>query len=1137
MYSNQTNLSKADLLKDEEFLSDAQSYLLKRTDNYYESAEEIYDAWIEQSRISNVNEVSAIRDLNYVKSSEATDADKDQMGRLYLAYDNLKDAETSTWKKINDYGEGILTAPSTWLGLISGGASKIAGVGGTQAAVQLTKALATKGVQNRLRQGVAAGTRTFAVEGGIEAGAETARQFSRVESRAQEDVSLGTIGAMTAAAGLPAGVLSGVLQGGVRGAQQQGVKELLEEGRVARSSRGETANVEADKTLKENEEIHNTLIASSKTLSDLKELDQARVAAGKEKTKQLAINATGEGPSGIKAADDETDTIFSDFDLRLKTDRLRRITAATVELVKTSGFEIGKVKKDERIIDILANILSKPMKIGDEEVDPSVVFNDLLKKYDLDFTDIAAMFTAEFSEAGRVLQIASSAKRNLSEFFRAVKAASVKPAGTKKKAELTANVDSEVDKIVENHYTLWKTVKNYDAARRALMTVQPATTVRNTANAIFRTALHSFENIGQGIIQVGLSGAKLGDKELFDQGISNIKSSSSLFRYLAGNTVEAKAIQALYSEYSPEAAQTLFRSMADVAVGTSDEAKLANKGVLGSFKEGNISGGLLNVTRYANVLNTVSDNTFKRAVFASELAKEVGGAAKLREIISTGKFGEIDGKIFDEATKRALELTYQKSHTRGTLAQTLTAAFSQPGLSLLVPFPRFIANSLEFTYQHAPIIGLIETKAAPIFGAAGRTTSKKLAQQLSGMGMLFGAFQIRASMGPYTNWWEVDGSMLDTNHKYDAKALYGPFASYMLAADVFYRAVQRAEETEQNFKDGEVDYEFDDVIKEVLSTMSGTEIGKEAIRTALGTTFKTGVNLSLVDTSFKEYAQTGDTASLKKLAADGLGNIANSFTVGAGVAKDVLGTFYEEYQTIPNTQDVNWGARLMKRSMRSIPQAPIENERLIVPTRTGRVVRGAVPLLKQFTGLTPIADRNVLENELVKVGLKYYQLFDQPSADPRLRKAMNKMYGQISEQIVIPTIRSKDYRTNKDTNLPRSISEKRDLIKQAVEVQLSDRAGNKLTSEQYFLTWINTQLDNNQITESEYNNLAETTYKVQYTRISKGVRDRARSAFNSNKKYRQRYENRSFSSLTIKERLDFVKAFQKAKKIVSFPSR
>ena len=61
MYLDKENLSKKDLMEDGEFLSDAQSYLLKRTGNYYESSDEIYDAWIEQSRISNVNEVSAIQ--------------------------------------------------------------------------------------------------------------------------------------------------------------------------------------------------------------------------------------------------------------------------------------------------------------------------------------------------------------------------------------------------------------------------------------------------------------------------------------------------------------------------------------------------------------------------------------------------------------------------------------------------------------------------------------------------------------------------------------------------------------------------------------------------------------------------------------------------------------------------------------------------------------------------------------------------------------------------------------------------------------------------------------------------------------------------------------------------------------------
>jgi len=44
-YFQSDNLSKEDLLNDEEFLSDAQEYLVKRTDTFYGSPEEIYNAW------------------------------------------------------------------------------------------------------------------------------------------------------------------------------------------------------------------------------------------------------------------------------------------------------------------------------------------------------------------------------------------------------------------------------------------------------------------------------------------------------------------------------------------------------------------------------------------------------------------------------------------------------------------------------------------------------------------------------------------------------------------------------------------------------------------------------------------------------------------------------------------------------------------------------------------------------------------------------------------------------------------------------------------------------------------------------------------------------------------------------------
>ena len=224
-YFQSDNLSKEDLLKDEEFLSDAQEYLVKRTDTFYGSPEEIYNAWVEQNRVVNVNEVSAIKDYNYATSKDRTEEEKDQMGRLYLAYDRLGNADTGTVDKILDYGEGIVTAPSTWLGLISGGMSKAAGLGGTRAAIQLAKAAATGRLKSKLSQGVAAGLRTAAVEGGIEAGAETTRQLARVESGAQEDVSVGQVALSAGLAGGSAGVLSGVLAGAGRGAQREAAAE------------------------------------------------------------------------------------------------------------------------------------------------------------------------------------------------------------------------------------------------------------------------------------------------------------------------------------------------------------------------------------------------------------------------------------------------------------------------------------------------------------------------------------------------------------------------------------------------------------------------------------------------------------------------------------------------------------------------------------------------------------------------------------------------------------------------------------------------------------------------------------------------------------------------------------------------
>jgi hypothetical protein len=1099
MYYDKENIRSDELKKDEMFLSEAQDHLLKRTGEYYDNADDIYNAWVELNRVASINEISAIKDYNYVSSKDRTQEEKEQMGRLYLAYDRLDDA-TSIKQKIGDYAEGILSAPSTYLGLISGGITKAAGVGGTRAAVQMAKTMATSSLKSKLSQGIVAGTKTAAVEGGIELGAETTRQLSRVEADAQEEVSGSQIALSTVAAAAPAGVLSGVFAGGVRGAQKEGVQELLQKSASAKATREVEANKITKAMLKKNKKLYNIIRKSSSTLD---ELDQLRVARGKEKLDELGIDA-GNATGGVKGVD--SNDILSDFDLRLKTDRLDRIAAATVELITEVGLD-PKAIEGKRITDILAAALETPTGKKDSAGNPilgEAVYKDLLKTYELDFNDVAAMFAFEFSEAGRVLAIASSAKRNLKEFFDQIVRMSTKEPG-QKTAEITAR-NKQVDKANKTHNELWQGITNVDSARRGLMTIQPATTVRNTANATFRTAMHAFENMGQGIIQTSIGVVK-SDSELIKAGVNSLFSPLSLVKYLAGNVDEGRAIQALFAEASPEAAQRLFRSMADVSLKATDEEIVNQKG---------ITAGLLNATRYLNSINTLSDNTFKRAMFASELAKEVGGMRALNKIIVEGRFAsDITGEQFENATQRALELTYQKSFEKGTLASGFIKVFSAPGPSLIIPFPRYIANSLEFTYEHAPLIGMFDLK--PVFGATGRTKSKRIAQQLTGAGMLFGAVQLRASMGTDTKWYELkDGK----GNLYDAKALYGPFASYMVVADAIFRANELAETAKQRL--GEDPEKTAIFIKQASDEMGrefqASKMGRELFKAAFGTQIK-GVP-QITSRIIDEYLQTGDFDIAGKLIADVAGNFFNSFTVGAGLAKDIMGTFDESYLVVPDTQDVNILQRFIKRSLRSIPQAPIDGDKLARPTRLGDVVRGSVPIIKQVTGLTPIAARNTIETELVKLNIEPYEFFKVRASDPRLRKAITQMYGEISEDLLIPFIRSKTYNRTKE-GMPTSISEKKfnlnSVFKSAKTIN-----GVPYTDEEYLLQWIQ---NGNAPNKDE---LIDKLYEEKRDRITKRLLNAVRSSYNSENRYRKR-----FGDLSYKDQIDLANKYAKERKITN----
>ena len=1155
-WAKEEKLTEDDLLNDDTFLGDAQQTLYQRTGQTYIEPKEILDAYLEQFRVSNVNEISALKDLNYLRSKNTSQEDVNRMGRLYLAFDNygMKGVGLKAFgSKILDYTEGVVTSPSTYAGLISGGIGKLAGVGGTRAAIALAKSLATKQVKSSLKErilkaGVPAALKAAAVEGGIEAGADTARQESRILTNIQEKFSPLRLATSSVAAGILPGVVSGAVQTG-RAGQREALGALLNKGAAAKATRIKEADAAAKESLGKNKSIYEELVKSSGTLQAL---EKTRVARGAEIRGNKAFGSTI-----LDYAENVDKDALVDLDINLNISILERMTALTVDLLKSSGASTADIVKRMsdnegrplRIIDILANEIERgSTKVAGKGTDVAetagiLEFKKLIKTYELEFSDVAALFAHEFSEAGRVLNIASQAKRNVSEFISATRDASKLRAGAEGK--LTSTLDENADKVIKNEVSGWQFIKNMDAVRKGLMVMQPATTMRNTINAGFRTALEAFENVGQGAVQMGLATSRglqtKGDKELFQLGLRNITSPLYLAKYIAADTVAARGIQALFADASPVAAQRLYRSMADVVEEMPDEAK---KQVAG------FSGGLVRMARYGNAINTLSDNAFKRAMFAAELTKEVGGTKALNKIIGDGKFAtDITEEQFENATTRALELTYQKSYKRGTAGQIFTNAFSHPGLSGIIPFPRFIANSLEFTYKHAPILGALPLERLRIFGGAvkkgevrtGRDASKIMSQQLTGLGMLSGALTLRASFGDDTKWHQRK----DSRGEYkDIKALFGPFAIWMLLADVMTRASNVAERAGGDpLVKGTMIKRFDAttylktvkdpaVWHEVLSEIDSVKLGREALKAGLGTAFKSGLNLSVVDKALTEWVETGKSVNAAKPIADIFGSYAGSFLTPFGLLKDVQDAVSnkEDARFYKDTDLVDPFARFFAKASRSLRLQPTTiYERIPDPTGgyRGRPEDATSGIVKQLTGETKIQMPTAIRKALNSLNLESYEVFRRKYKDPELNKIHMAFYSRWSETVGAQYVLSDAYNKSADGKLPAKNSVKKNRLIEKIQEGLVDSNGKKITFEEFYIDWANKNLSGDRLIE-----VKGKVLKVKYDEYSQTLIDAVRGEYNSFAKRENAMTGStlkmetSFDSLTLPQRIKFIEEYK-----------
>ena len=203
VYNKYKELNKDVLLKEDDFIEDASEFLMKREGyrpDQLKSRESVYDAFMEHFRVQNVNEITALRDLDYVKN-RTNDEQKAQLGRLMDTYDSM-DSDFG-FKAAQDYVGGVLSAPSTIGGLFSGGVTKL----GAVAANQGTK-LGIKGVINQSLKNKAL-LATVAADAAVAGGTVAAQEETRVETGIKEEISLKNIGLATGLGVVASGGLTG----------------------------------------------------------------------------------------------------------------------------------------------------------------------------------------------------------------------------------------------------------------------------------------------------------------------------------------------------------------------------------------------------------------------------------------------------------------------------------------------------------------------------------------------------------------------------------------------------------------------------------------------------------------------------------------------------------------------------------------------------------------------------------------------------------------------------------------------------------------------------------------------------------------------------------------------------------------
>jgi len=652
---------------------------------------------------------------------------------------------------------------------------------------------------------------------------------------------------------------------------------------LATMETAEQARIAAREAAEANRDISNQLIREFE--------EKTGKTISKEQGDNLVLDPDLAREAGRETAREITERDGDLFDLALgddvitspilSPDKFDGIVAIASDLKRAYPESFNNNKT---VIDNLFELtVNKDLIAGQELIDS-------LNKYGLSFEDYVLTVVGSGSDAGRLLQKLGQIKR-------------VKPKNV-------ADADDAAKKAREAG-DFRKGVMRVENIRRGLLVSQIATAARNLTSGVIRAPMEGLGNVMDSAIYAAQKkGPVSGALELFSG--DNWSGSFSNMKYMFSRPDVAKGYTDLILG-APE----LSKQFDNMFNNINEIQKLTGRGT--GTKLDKVMSGMEDVVDVLNTPNRWQEYLIRRGQFFGELERLVKreydvdlidtlNEGKLQDLLNDASTIRPEGSpsfvsLVDDAVTKALDVTYAKQ-PEIPVFRSVSSFITRNGLTTIMPFPRFMFNSMELMGQYAggASIPLTRKMASVVMkGQRGPLTSKdrqRITRNLMGMAAVGAAYWYRSSENAPPEYNQV---AVGTDAQMDTTPTY-PMAHFLYLGEATKR-----------MGDGTFDDWFD---------------SQEFVELFTGSNFRTGVGNSILE----EVAQMADATDLTAGAATGralgrtLGNYLSTWAVPFGQiidAQRAAGVRGTEYKDVASDPTLDFGTTFKKEVTRSLKQRGI----------------------------------------------------------------------------------------------------------------------------------------------------------------------------------------------------------------------